>query len=95
MSTPPQQLIILMIQRFNVMQAALIQMEIQCHQPVYASVLDLMKELKGIGAHNVSVGRNKKITTKAQMQRMISAYPAAKSDRITATFEVITIIAKA
>lgn len=71
-----------------------IQLEIQCHQPAYASVLDLMKELKGIGAHNVSAGRNKKMTTKTQMQQMISAYPAVKSDRISATFEVITMIAR-
>ena len=71
-----------------------IQLEIQCHQPVYASVLDLMKELKGIGAHNVSAGRNKKMTTKTQMQQMIAAYPGAKSDRISATFEVITMIAR-
>lgn len=70
-----------------------IQLDIQYHQPAYASVLDLMKELKGIGAHNVSVGRNKKVTTKTQMQRMVSAYPGAESGRIAATFEVITMIA--
>ncbi|MGR9115696.1 MAG: malonyl-ACP O-methyltransferase BioC [Gammaproteobacteria bacterium] len=72
-----------------------IQLETQCHRPVYASVLDLMRELKGIGAHNVAAGRNRKMTTKAQMQQMISSYPKETlDDRIVATFEVVTVTAR-
>ena len=60
----------------------------------YGSVLDLMKELKHIGAHNVIAGRNKSITTKTQMQRMIAAYEKHRAgDRIPATFEVIMVSA--
>ncbi|MGZ4956583.1 MAG: malonyl-ACP O-methyltransferase BioC [Methylobacter sp.] len=58
----------------------------------YDSVLALMKELKYIGAHNVITGRNKNITTKAQMQSMIAAYEQHRTgNRIPATFEVITV----
>jgi malonyl-CoA O-methyltransferase len=60
----------------------------------YGSVLELMKELKQIGAHNVIAGRNKSVTTKTQMQRMIEAYERHQSgDRIAATFEVIMVSA--
>ncbi|MGZ5006436.1 MAG: malonyl-ACP O-methyltransferase BioC [Methylobacter sp.] len=58
----------------------------------YDSVLALMKELKHIGAHNVLAGRNKNITTKSQMQRMIAAYEQCRTDGlIPATFEVIMV----
>jgi malonyl-CoA O-methyltransferase len=60
----------------------------------YGSVLELMKELKQIGAHNVMAGRNKNVTTKTQMQRMIAAYGKSLSDgRFAATFEVIMVSA--
>lgn len=61
----------------------------------YDSVWKLMQELKHLGAHHVIAGRNKKITTKTAMQQMISAYEKYQvSDQITATFEVISVIAK-
>jgi malonyl-CoA O-methyltransferase len=61
----------------------------------YDSVLALMKELKAIGAHNVNVGRNKHLTTKSQMQAMIAGYPKRNdSDKISATFDVITVVAR-
>jgi len=60
----------------------------------YKSAWALMKELKHIGAHNVIAGRNKSITTKTQMQRMIAAYEKHQSgDQIDATFEVIMVSA--
>ncbi|MGR9045715.1 MAG: malonyl-ACP O-methyltransferase BioC [Gammaproteobacteria bacterium] len=71
-----------------------IQLDVQVQQPVYDSVRDLMQELKGIGAHNVSVGRKKQMTTPSQLQRMISAYPVFADGGISATFEVITIMAR-
>ena len=61
----------------------------------YDSVWTLMKELKHLGAQHVVAGRNKKITTKTAMQKMITAYKKHKvSDQIPATFEVISVIAK-
>jgi malonyl-CoA O-methyltransferase len=60
----------------------------------YDSVLALMKELKHIGAHNMIAGRNKSITTKTQMQRMIAAYERHRTGGlIPATFEVIMVTA--
>jgi malonyl-CoA O-methyltransferase len=65
--------------------------ECQIHQRRYGSVLDLMKELKQLGAHNVLPGRNLHVTGKAALQRMMAAYP---SDPVIATFSVIIIKAK-
>lgn len=60
----------------------------------YDSVLALMRELKHIGAHNVIAGRNKSITTKTQMRRMIAAYERHRTgDLIPATFEVMMVTA--
>jgi malonyl-CoA O-methyltransferase len=61
----------------------------------YESVWTLMQELKHLGAQHVITGRNKKITTKLAMRQMIAAYEKHNvSDQITATFDVISVIAK-
>lgn len=71
-----------------------IAIETQLYVSRYDSVLALMKELKHIGAHNVIAGRNKNITTKAIMQRMIGEYERHQAnDLIPATFEVIMVTA--
>jgi len=65
------------------------------YRPSYASVMDLMKELKSIGAHNVMLGRNRKMTTKTQMQQMIAAYEKHRiGNRFSATFSAILVSAK-
>lgn len=67
----------------------------EIYRPVYRSVLDLMKELKNMGAHNVSLGRNKKLTTKNQLARVIDAYPLSDEDRRpVATFEAFIVSAR-
>lgn len=64
------------------------------YQPHYASVLALMRELKGIGAHNVLPGRNKRLTSKTALHRMMAAYPPTpEPSGITATFEVFIVSA--
>lgn len=71
-----------------------IKLETRVYLSSYGSVLELMRELKHIGAHNVMAGRNKNITTKTQMQRMIAAYePHRSGGLIPATFEVIMVTA--
>lgn len=71
------------------------QVESKLYSSSYDSVLALMKELKHMGAHNVSTGRNKHITTKTQMQYMIAAYEKYRTGSlIPATFEVIMVVAK-
>lgn len=57
----------------------------------YDSVLDLMRELKHIGAHNVNTKRKKTVTTKTMLARMIKNYPQTKTGEISATFEVIFV----
>jgi malonyl-CoA O-methyltransferase len=66
------------------------------YRPCYESVIDLMRQLKSIGAHNVTAGRNKKMTTKTQLQTMMTAYEKYRLDAgIPATFAAILVSAKA
>lgn len=56
----------------------------------YPSVYRLMRELKGIGAHNVTPDRPRHLTGKRTLQRMIEAYESLmENGRIRASFEVI------
>ncbi len=68
----------------------------QNHQPRYASVLELMRGLKHLGAHNVLPGRNKGVTGKTALHRMMAAYPCNPQEgpSVTATFDVIMVSAK-
>jgi malonyl-CoA O-methyltransferase len=68
--------------------------DVDIHRISYLSVVDLMSELKQLGAHTVMNGNNPKMTGKAALQRMKDAYERQMdSGLITATFEVITVIA--
>jgi len=85
-----------------VIQAALenagfvdIQIESQTYYSEYQSVLELMHELKGIGAHNVSLARKKTLTSKGDLKRLFSAYPEEIGGGIKASFEIIYVVAKA
>jgi len=65
------------------------------YQSQYTSVIELMRELKGIGAHNVLSRRNRKTTSKSAMQAMISAYERnAGQNKISATYEIIFVTAQ-
>jgi len=58
----------------------------------YNSVMALMRELKGIGAHNVMAGRNHNMTGKSKMQAMINYYETLQvNNKIPATFEIINV----
>ena len=70
-----------------------IKVQTRVYTSSYESVLALMKELKHIGAHNVIAGRNKNITSKMIMRRMIAAYEEQSCNLIPATFEVIMVTA--
>jgi len=71
-----------------------LEIKVQQYLPRYESVLDLMRELKHIGAHNVHSARSRHLTTKTALQTMIENYPRTKSGEIVATFEVIFVKAK-
>lgn len=69
--------------------------ETALYQSRYKSVTSLMRELKGIGAHNVQLGRNKKPTTRRQLQRMIESYPLGNiGGEVLASYEIIFIRAR-
>jgi len=68
-----------------------VRLEKRIYQSKYASVIELMRELKGIGAHNVSYQRNKALTSKGQIQAMCAAYPVDADGQITASFEIIYV----
>lgn len=56
----------------------------------YPDVLALMRDLKTIGAHNVTAGRPRGLTGRSRLRSMEAAYEAARTDgRIPATYEVI------
>lgn len=56
----------------------------------YSSIQSLMRELKGIGAHNVNHGRNPKPTTRSKLQQMIDCYEAQMhDDQVVASYEII------
>ncbi len=56
----------------------------------YTDVLALMRDLKTIGAHNVTAGRARGLTGRARLRRMEAAYEAARVEgRIPATYEVV------
>ncbi len=62
----------------------------------YPSVMALMQELKGIGAHNVNSARKRKPTTKSELQRMISHYDdQMQGAAIHASYEIIFVSAQA
>ncbi|PPD35531.1 MAG: malonyl-[acyl-carrier protein] O-methyltransferase BioC [Methylomonas sp.] len=65
------------------------------YQTEYPSVEALMRELKGIGAHNVNNRRNHKLTTRSQLHSMIRRYQAEMTGRaIVATYEILFVQAR-
>jgi malonyl-CoA O-methyltransferase len=61
----------------------------------YASVMDLMHELKNLGAHNVNFARARNTTTRRQLQQMIGSYEAAMGgSTVKASYEIIFVQAR-
>ena len=56
----------------------------------YPDALSLMRDLKAIGAHNVTAGRPRSLLGRARLARMQQAYESLRRDgRLPATWEVI------
>jgi len=56
----------------------------------YRNALALMRDLKAIGAHNVTAGRSRTLAGRARLERMQQAYEDYRRDgRLPATYEVI------
>jgi malonyl-CoA O-methyltransferase len=59
-------------------------------QLTYPNALALMRDLKTIGAHNVTAGRPRGLLGRARLQRMQDAYESFRRDgRLPATYEVV------
>jgi len=59
-------------------------------QLTYPDVTSLMRDLKAVGAHNVTAGRSRALTGKQRLKRMAAAYEAFRRDeRLPATYEVV------
>ena len=59
-------------------------------QLTYTDTLGLMRDLKAIGAHNVTEGRSRGLMGRARLARMQAAYETHRRDgRLPATYEVI------
>jgi malonyl-CoA O-methyltransferase len=74
------------------LRAGLINESLECEatRVTYGGVLELMRELKGIGAHNVTRDRPRTLTGKEKIRRVIDGYPSRQVEgEITATFELI------
>ena len=56
----------------------------------YRDAMTLMKDLKQLGAHNVTRGRSRHLTSKAQLKRMLQAYEQFRRDGLLpASYEVV------
>lgn len=65
-------------------------MEMEMLTLTYADLRSLMRDLKGIGAHNAAAARRRGLLGKAAWARLEQAYEARRVDgRLPATFEVI------
>jgi malonyl-CoA O-methyltransferase len=65
-------------------------MDVERLTVTYPDVWQLMRELKQIGAHNVTAGRRRGLTGKARMQRLVQAYEAFRRDGVLpASYEIV------
>jgi malonyl-CoA O-methyltransferase len=65
-------------------------MDLDYFRLTYPRVLDLMRDLKAIGAHNVAAGRRRGLTGRARLRAVTEAYEQHRRDgRLPATWEVV------
>lgn len=65
-------------------------MDVERMTVTYDDIRDLMRDLKELGAHNVTVGRNHALTGRHKLQRMMQAYEAFRyKGRLPASYEVV------
>ena len=65
-------------------------MDMELLTMTYSDVPGLMRDLKSVGAHNVTRGRSRKLTGKGRLQQVIDAYEQFRSDGVLpASYEVV------
>lgn len=79
-------------------KAGFIEIEMQCYPLVaqYDELMQLLRELKGIGAHNINPGSRPGLTGARQLRQLEEAYASLRDDNdpFPATYDVILIRAK-
>jgi malonyl-CoA O-methyltransferase len=64
--------------------------DVDCLQLTYADVPALMRDLKTLGAHNVTRDRQRGLTGKGRLRAMYQAYEKfRRNGRIPASYEVV------
>jgi malonyl-CoA O-methyltransferase len=60
----------------------------------YDQTLDLMRDLKGVGAHNISTDRPKRLTGKNKIKKVVDAYENYRlnSGRLPATYQAAYLV---
>ena len=65
-------------------------LDVESFTLTYADVYGLMRELKAIGAHNVTRGRPQGLTGRRALEKMVAAYESFRRDgKLPATYEVV------
>lgn len=66
-------------------------MDIEYFTLLYAEALDLMKELKNLGVQNIAKDRQKGLTPKGALKKLIQAYESFRNEegKLPATWEII------
>lgn len=65
-------------------------MDVEYFTLTYADVIKLMRDLKTIGAHNITAGRNHSLTGKGRLTALTKAYERYRSDDLLpATYETV------
>jgi len=65
-------------------------LDVERYTLTYANTLTLMRDLKAIGAHNVTAGRAMGLMGRGRLARMSAAYEAFRHEgRLPATYEVV------
>ncbi len=65
-------------------------MDVERFTLTYPNVYGVMRDLKQMGAHNVTAGRPRSLTGKRRLQAMAAAYESERRDgKLPATFEVV------
>lgn len=65
-------------------------LDVEHYTLTYDNVRDVMKDLKSIGAHNATAGRNRGLAGKGFLQNLTQAYEQFRTNnKLPATFEVI------
>ena len=76
-----------------VVRAGLVEpvLDVEHVQLTYPDVIALMRDLKAIGAHNITAGRARGLTGRRRLERVREAYEAFRREdgRVPATYEVV------